>query len=61
MMWFAAYYSLENTQALNRRSLNVVVEKNKDNIKKIPLLSSMKRKQHLCGRDAFGGTENKSS
>lgn len=61
MMWFAAYYSLENTQALNRRSLNVVVGENKDNIKKKPLLSSMKHQQHLCGRDAFGGTENKSS
>lgn len=60
-MWIAAYYSLENTQALNRRSPNVVVGENKDNMKKIPLLSSMKREQHLCGGDAFGGTENKSS
>lgn len=65
-MWFAVCYSLENIQALNRRRLNAVVgEKQRQRKKKQKtthsLLSSMKHWQHLCGRDAFGGTENKSS
>lgn len=66
MMCFAVCYSLENIQPLNRRRLNAVVGEKQRQRKKKPktthsLLSSMKHQQHLCGRDAFGGTENKSS